>query len=1024
MATSSGERRQVTVLFSDVVGSTELSAQLDPEDWHSILSRYQQAVTKIVKHFEGHVYQYLGDGVLVLFGYPKAHENDADRAIRASLAFLEELNSLNEAFNKEFGKTISVRVGIHTGEVMFRQEGSETGSIFGETPNVASRVQTAAEPNSVCISAATQKLVAGFFIVEDLGQHILKGMADPIQLYKVERVSGVRSRLHAGMASLTPFVGREDERNALMQKWRQAQKGKGQLVMVTGEAGIGKSRLLQQFKEDLGGIPHTWIEGESSPYEQDTPFAPTLDLIENAFHWTSESTTEEKLTGLEDSFSLTNMDVEKSVPLMASLLNISIPPNRYPPLLISPEQQRTLLLQTLVDWVLGTARLQPTVLVVEDLHYADPSTLEEFVLLGKQIENSPILLLFTARPRFIPPWPTKPYHLLLSLNRLESDNIQNLITQMLGNLIPKETLNSLVNRADGVPLFAEELSNAIAESRTTTAIEKQIPSSLSDLLTARLDFLGPTKEIAQIASVLGRSFSFSLLSVIAIKPTEELETSLRLLTESGLVFGEINTADILYTFKHALVQESAYSSLLKSRRKELHRAVAIALNENFPEIAKQRPELVAHHLTEAGEAEPALEAWQKAGDFAYSRSAYKEAQRHYQKALDVLVNIPETPERAFIEFPIQAALGRTLQVSEGFGGKKSYLAFSRARDLTQQMGDSIQVQIILLGIWGALNSTSNIIASQEVSKEIFRMAKQSENDMMLTWSYETQAIEAYGLGKFAEVPAYFAELCHYYRTEEHVWSPSDPKVTTAIHMALAQWQLGKPDQAKQTCYAQAELAKNMAPSNIAMAHLGACSLALLMRDATWLLEQCTALSKVAIENDIPNYISWGNIYHGCANILQGNYQTGIEFLTKGVSEYLLTGTHSSLSQYLGILALGYAGANDMEKAFITIDDAFGAAGEEAMHIHELYRIKGSLYLQNNQLDEAEQSLREAIKISKEFNSLSIELRASIELGQLFLLRGDSDSAQTLIAPLYAKFTEGFDTPDLQKAKQLLDELKK
>ena len=268
-----GERRQVTVMFSDVVGSTELSAQLDPEDWHSVLSRYHQTVAKVVKHYEGHVAQYLGDGVLVLFGYPKAHENDADRAVRAGLGLLEELNILNESLNREFGKKIAVRVGIHTGEVMIRQEAAESGNIFGETPNVAAKVQTAAEANSVCISAATQRLVAGFFIVENIGPHILKGVADPIELYKVERPSGVRSRLHAvAMSSLTPFVGREDERNALVHRWTQVQKGKGQLVMVTGEAGIGKSRLLQQFKEDIGGSPHTWIEGESSPYEQDTPF--------------------------------------------------------------------------------------------------------------------------------------------------------------------------------------------------------------------------------------------------------------------------------------------------------------------------------------------------------------------------------------------------------------------------------------------------------------------------------------------------------------------------------------------------------------------------------------------------------------------------------------------------------------------------------------------------------------------------------------------------------------------------------
>jgi len=324
-------------MFSDVVGSTELSAQLDPEDWHGIISKYHQMAASVVKRFDGHVSQYLGDGVLILFGYPKAHEKDAEQAVRAGLALIEEIKDLNESLQTQYGKRISVRVGIHTGEVMVRQEAGDSGNIFGETPNIAARVQSASEANTVCISAATQRLVAGFFIVEDLGPHILKGVRDPIQLYRVERFSGVRSRLHAASTtSLTPFVGREKERNLLMNRWRQVQKGRGQLVMITGEAGIGKSRLLQQFKEDLGVIPHTWIEGESSPYEQDTPFAPTLDLIENAFQWTSETPTETKVADLENSFSLVGVEPSQSVPLMASLLGFSLPPDKYPPILLSP----------------------------------------------------------------------------------------------------------------------------------------------------------------------------------------------------------------------------------------------------------------------------------------------------------------------------------------------------------------------------------------------------------------------------------------------------------------------------------------------------------------------------------------------------------------------------------------------------------------------------------------------------------------------------------------------------------------
>jgi len=1018
-----GERRQLTVVFSDIVGSTELSAQLDPEDWHVIVSQYQKTVGDVVKSFDGHVLQYLGDGVVILFGYPKANENDAERAVRAGLLLVEELNKLNDGFQRNFGKVIGVRVGVHTGEVMVRADESDKGNIFGEAPNVAARVQSAAEPNTVCISAATQRLVAGFFIVEDLGRHVLKGVPEPIGLFKVERASGVRSRLHAaGMSSLTPFVGREEDRDTLMHCWSQAQKGKGQLVMITGEAGIGKSRLLQQFKDDLGGIPHTWIEGESSPYEQDTPFAPTLDLIENAFHWTNETTTAQKIQDLEYSFSLVGMDLKKLIPLMTSFLNISLPPDRYPPLLLSPEQQRAQLLQTLVDWVIGNARSQPTVLVVEDLHFADPSTLEEFVMLGDQIESVPLLLLFTARPRFSPPWPTRPYHTLLALNRLDGENIHTMIAGLLGQLIPKDTLSSLAARTDGVPLFAEELSHAIAESRAQTNIEKQIPASLNDLLMARLDYLGPAKETAQIASVLGRSFSYSLLSTIAGKTEQELKDSLVRLTDSGLVFGELTSSDTLYTFKHALVQESAYGSLLKSRRRELHRALATALDEKFPELVKQRPELVAHHLTEAGDIENAIDAWQKAGDFAAARSAYSEAQRHFEKALKVLVTIPDTPERAFLELPLQVSLGNVMKISEGFGGEEALKVFERARELSKQMGDSVQVQIILLGLWGALNSRSDISASQEISRELLRLAQQTENDMMLTWSYETQVIESYVLGKISEVPPYFELLSEHYHTEEHLWSPSDPKVTSSIHLALSFWQLGRIDSARKVIEEQAELAKDMIMTNVAMGLLGACSLALTMLEAEYLLQKATEMKKLGEENDLPNFIGWGNLYRGAALILKGDCQPGIETLRRGMSDYLATGTHASLSQYLSLLALGYAGTGDLDKAMTTLTDAFGAVGEEIVNLPDLHCTRGDLLAQKGQVDEAETSFKESIAAAHGFGSLTLELRAATHLGRLLQSQGRGSEAGSILHPLFARFTEGFDSPDLVAAKTLLDEL--
>jgi tetratricopeptide (TPR) repeat protein len=909
--------------------------------------------------------------------------------------------------------------------VMVRPEGGNSGNIFGETPNIAARVQSLAESNTVCISAATQRLVAGFFVVEDLGPHILKGVRDSMQLYRVERATGVRSRLHAAArASFTPFVGREEERNLLMNRWTQAQKGKGQLVMITGEAGIGKSRLLQQFKEDLGGIPHTWIEGESSPYEQDTPFAPTLDLVENAFQWTAETSTETRIEELERSFSVVGIDPAKSVPLIASLFGFSVPPDQYPPILLSPEQQRVQLLQTLVDWVIGTSRLQPTVLVIEDLHFADPSTLEEFVILGEQVENAPLMLLFTARPRFQPPWPTRSFHTLIDLNRLDHDNVREMIASLLGRLIPAETMATLVERTDGNPLFAEELSQTLAESRSVASTEQQIPATLHDLLMTRLDYLGPAKEIAQMGSVLGRGFPHSLLSSISGQTEEDLQKALIRLTESGLVFGEKSPTDTIYTFKHALVQEAAYGSLLKSRRRELHRSVAKALNEKFSDLTKQRPELVAHHLTEAGDAEKAIEAWQTAAEYATTRAALVEANQHYNKALHILGSLPDTPDRAQLELPIQISLGHIVTATKGFGSTEESKAYSRAREIAEQLGESPQFFFILLGLWSTTNSRSELKASQELADEMLRIAERDSIPMYLVWAYFTQALMAYEYGNFPGVGNWVEKMMRNYNPEDHSWAPFDPKVTVLTHTGLALWHLGQIDQARKICREQYEHARTLAPANMAMAHLGACSLIIYLRDTDALLENAEAILKFAEEQQLPSFLAWGTIYRGIAHALQGDHDTGIAEIKLGLGDYLVSGTHSSLGQYLSLLAEAYARAGDIDQALATIQDAIGAAPEEQMHFPELHRVRADILLKqpNADLEIVENGYREAIDASRKYGSLTQELRAVTRLGRLLQSQGRAAEAQALLAPLYASFTEGLDTYDLREAKTLLDEL--
>ncbi len=1020
-----GERRQLTVMFSDLVGSTELSAQLDPEDLHDIITQYHQTATNAVNRFQGHVSQYMGDGILALFGFPQAHENDAERAALAGLALLEDMQKLNKELEKKYKRGLSVRIGIHTGEVMIGTKAGETNNLFGETPNVAARVQSSAEPNSVCISAATHRLISGFFVVEDMGPHILKGVPDPVELFRVVRATGVRGRLHNASASArTAFVGREKERNILMSRWVQAQKGHGQLVMLSGEAGMGKSRLLQQFQADLGNIPHTWIEGESSPYEQDTPFAPTLDLISNAFHWTADTSPAEKVDGLENAFALVGLDPARSVPLLASLFGIELPSGRFPPLLLSAEQQRAQLLQTLVDWVIGSARLQATVLVVEDLHFADPSTLEEFLMLSEQIEDVPVLLIFTSRPRFKPPWPTKSFHTLMTLNRLDQDNVREMIETLLGKLLPAETVTALVERTDGVPLFAEELSNAIAENRTPTSIERQIPSTLQDLLMARLDFLGPVKEIAQIGSVIGRDFSYSLIVRIAGLPEDDLQMALARLGESGLVIIKETPGEMLFTFKHALVQEAAYSSLLKSRRRELHRAVATTLRENFSDLAKARPELLAQHLTQAGDTEQAVEAWQAAGERAAQRAALTEAMQHLNKALELLNSLPESDERDFMELPIQLTLGNVLTALKGFGSEEKMQTFARARQISEKQGTTTQFLIILLGLWGTANSRSEIIASREISKEFLRLAEKDGGSMMLTWAHESQAIEAFAQGDFVAVEEHFGLMNKYYVKDEQSWAPFDPFVTTSIHGSLALWQRGLIDQARERIRKQYIHAQEVPVTNVAMAHLGACSLHIRIEDPARVMEHADAMYQIGVDQQLPDYQAWANLYRGIALIQQGQHEQGVTQLASAVGEYLATGTHSSLGEYLAYLAEGYAGMGNTEQALTTIQNAFGATPEEKVQLPNLHRVHGDILWQqpNADLELVEAAYRESIEVSQKFGALTHELKAVTHLGRLLRSQGRGAEALAMLAPLYEKFSEGFDTVTLREAKELLDEI--
>jgi predicted ATPase/class 3 adenylate cyclase len=653
------------VLFCDLVGSTGIATRLDPEQWRETVAGYNRAASEAITRFDGHVAKYLGDGVMAYFGWPAAHDNDAERAARAGLAILDAIAKLNE---QPGHAKLSARVGIDSGLVVIGKGAGNEAEVFGDVPNIAARVQAIAEPGTVAITDATHRLVSGLFVVEDCGARELKGLERPLQLYRVVRPSGMRGRFSAMAATrgMTPFVGREDELRSLLHRWERVVEGEGQVVTIIGEGGIGKSRLVQRFREELAATPHTWLESATAPFFQNTPFYPVADMLQQSFHWEASHTVEQRLAAVEASLGLAGLDPDEAVPLIAPLLELPVG-TRYPPLSIAPDQQRKRLLATVVAWTFGTAKAQPLVIATEDLHWADPSTLELTQLLVEQGAHARVLLLYTARPEFHAPWPTRAHHTRLNLNRLTARNVRTMVAQVAAKIaLSDETIATVVERTSGVPLFVEELTRAVLESGDAKLTGREIPATLHDSLMARLDRLGAAKELIQVGAVIGSEFSYELIHAVYPIAEGDLQAALRKLTDAELLYVRGIAPDATYQFKHALIRDAAYEALLKSRRKELHRVVARSIDEKFPALKEAHPEVLARHWTEAGEADPAISEWQRAGARAVERRAFRESEQHYRDAIAVLQSLPESSNRDARELTLQLALGHVMVGTRGW----------------------------------------------------------------------------------------------------------------------------------------------------------------------------------------------------------------------------------------------------------------------------------------------------------------------------------------------------------------------
>jgi class 3 adenylate cyclase/tetratricopeptide (TPR) repeat protein len=1015
-----GERRHLTVLFSDLVNSTGITGRLDPEEWREIAESYQKSVSDAVARFGGHVAQYLGDGVLAYFGWPEAHDNDAERATRAGLAILGVVAERNHALLNRYGVNLATRVGIHTGEVVIGENAGKGANIFGEVPNIASRVQTAAEPGTVFVTSDAHRLVSGMFIVEDRGAQTLKGVQRPVRLYRVVQPTGARGRLGAVAAArgLTPFVGREDELRLLASRWELARSGEGQVALIVGEAGIGKSRLAQQSRELIAGTPHTWVECDGSPYFQNTPFYPISQMLQQGFGWRAGQSAEEKLAGLERNLELAGVRLPEAVPLLTPLLNLPLQ-EKYPPLLMPPEQQRRRLLATLVAWVIGTARSQPVVIAIEDLQWVDPSTLELIQLLGEQGATSRLLLIYTARPEFRVPWPMRSHHTQLTLNRLSARDVREMVARVSAHIsLSDETVAAVVERTGGVPLFVEELTRVVLENSGRLLL-REIPVTLQDLLTARLDRLGAAKEIAQIAAVIGREFSYELLRALARVPERDLQTALAKLADAELLYVRGIAPEATYTFKHALIQDAAYEALLKSRRRQLHRRVAQALVDHFPATAEAQPEVLARHWTDAGDASLAIAAWRRAGDAARARCAFKEAEEIYRQALALLSTQTESPDRDAVELKLVSAFAGALQVTKGYAVQETVNAIARVRALAEKSGQLAHLVPQMNGAFAAAIVSGDLAGASAIADQMLELARREGGAVSLGYAHMDQVNVRYYRGDLIGAEDHFERGSPYFAAPAFQRFPA--AAATAFNLAsLNAWTIGRSATALERNH-QAFLAAraNNSAYNLAYAQFIAAWLHCLLGEPE--KAETFAAEAVAIcdERGFPHFGALGRTGLGMAIAQRGRAHEGVQLIRTALATLAEIRAPLGMTQYLTLLAEAQALDGETVDALNTIEQCLQSNSEELAYRPETLRLRGQLRLKEGQIELAVADFREAIAIARKCGAKAWELRAAMSLVRTLAPGNARTAARDLLATLHASFTEGLATKDLVDAKALL-----
>jgi class 3 adenylate cyclase/predicted ATPase len=1038
---SEAERRQLTVMFIDLVGSTQLSQRFDPEEMRDIIRAYQNTVSAEIIRYEGHVAKLMGDGVLAYFGWPRAHEDDAERAVRAGLGAI----AATAILMTPRGEPLAARIGIATGLVvvgdLVGEGAAQEELVIGETPNLASRLQNLAEPNTVVAADSTRRLVAGLFDMVDLGERKLKGFSIPVRAWRIASETDAEGRFDAQHGVATPLVGRTEELALLMQRWQLAQSGKGRAVLLSGEPGIGKSRLITALLERLDATPHTRLRYFCSPYHVNSALYPVIKQLKHTTGLRREDSTDAMLDKLETLLRQAVSDIAEVCPLLAELLSIDSSA-RYAPLQVTAQARKARTLSALIQLLEGLAARQPVMMLIEDAHWIDPTTSEWLDMVIGGLEVLPVLLIVTFRPEFQPRWTLSSHVAALSLNRLRRDQGAAIVDRVAaGKTLPLEVSTQILAKTEGVPLFIEELTKSVLESSLLVDEGDHyvlsgalpylpIPSTLQDSLMARLDRLSPAKEVAQIGACIGRVFPHRLLAAVTSSDSAKLESALQQLEKSELVYRRGIAPEATYTFKHALVQDTAYQSLLKSRKQQMHAAIASSLESQFPEIGEAEPETLAHHYTAAGLAEQAVDYWLKAGQQALKRSANPEAIAHVSKGLELVASLSDSEGRLRQEIHLQTALGVTMMAAKGFGAPDVLQAFSKARILCEKLGDQNELFVALCGEASYHMISGNLLAADELGRQCLELARASGDPALLLEAHHRQWATKFFMGDYAAAQRHIEHGIATYDPDRHhqltfIYTGHDPGVCCRYFSAMMLWLRGYSDQALARCQEAMALAERVShPFSMVLAQLNCSYVHLLRREpdeARRRVHKWIALSK---EFGLPTMIAHGRFQLGWALAEEGHAAEGVREMHEAIAAIAATGDASHRQYLLCVLARASGESGEASEGLNLLEKALGIARSGAKYqFPELLRTKGDLLLRLKPHDDAAENwLRQALLAARDEGTKSLELRAVLSLAQLYRAHQRDREARDVLAPIYAWFTEGFATRDLVQAKDLLDQL--